>query len=178
MGRIIDFPEVRQSTNYTCGVSALQAVLYYYGVSYNEHELEVLIGTTYYGGTTPVQIINFCRSLGFLVNVRSQMTIKQLETDIDQKIPIIVVFQAWDENPTVNYHDIWVDGHYSVVIGYNTEYLFFEDPSIIGKGKILKKSFLKRWHDIDIFGHKYVRFGITIYGKKIKYNSHKIIPIL
>lgn len=33
---LIDFPEVRQSTNYTCGVSALQALLYYYGISYRE----------------------------------------------------------------------------------------------------------------------------------------------
>ena len=77
------------------------------------------------------------------------MTIHNLEYYISCKQPIIIAFQAWAD-PGVDYKNDWDDGHYAVVIGYDKDYLYFEDPSLLGSiGYIPKAEFLDRWHDVD-----------------------------
>ena len=173
--KLIDFPEVRQSTDYTCGASALQAILYYYGMSYREDQLEQLLDVTKNNGTSPHNIITLCRRLGFTVIDKYHMTLDEVESYLDKKIPILVAYQAWGNNQS--YHDIWTSGHYSVIIGMYDDKIIFEDPSLIGRGYIKKKEFLDRWHDVDDAGKVYHHYGIVIYGKPIRYDSNRIHPI-
>lgn len=174
---IIDFPDVRQSKDYTCGVSALQAILHYYGFSYREDQLSILLHTTNQFGTHPHNIISVCRRLGLTVVVRDHMSLDEIRFYLDNQIPILTLLQSWG-NPK-NYQDLNINdsGHYSIIIGIIGKYIIFEDPSLIGKGYITFDTFVKRWHDADASGHQYIRYGIMIYGKDIKYDSHRIQQI-
>ncbi|MCU0680271.1 MAG: cysteine peptidase family C39 domain-containing protein [Planctomycetes bacterium] len=169
---ILDFPDVRQSNGYTCGCDALLAVLYYYGLGYREDKLAKILGTTK-DGTDPDAIIKFCRKLGFTVE-SGKMSIKKLKNYIDKKIPVIVAIQAWTDQKNVDWEKDYLDGHYTVVIGYNKDNIIFEDPSLLNKGYIPQSEFLTRWHDVDKHNKKYQNLGIAISGKKPKYNSRLI----
>jgi len=177
MRYIIDFPEVRQSKNYTCGVSALQAILYFYGISYREDELESLLHVTETNGTEVNAVVNFCRQLGFHVTTKSNMTISQLQDYIKHDRPVLVVYQAWGSSGN-DYQNVWSEGHYSVIIGFDGNKIIFEDPSLIGKGYLTINNFLHRWHDIDSHGRQYNGFGIIIDGKKVKYHSDIVQEIM
>jgi uncharacterized protein YvpB len=59
------------------------------------------------------------------------MLISDLENSIMRGRPIIVQIQAWGDEGT-NYTNDFDDGHYVVVIGFDENYLYFEDPWIIG----------------------------------------------
>lgn len=162
---LLPVPDVRQCTNYSCGPSALQAVLMYYGEEWIETELMQMCGTTP-EGTGPKNIARVAREIGFNAEIKEQMTLEDLETLCRQKIPVIISAQCWREGESQNkpWKDIWDDGHYMVVIGLDEKNVYFEDPSMLGsKGFIPRDEFLERWHDMD--EKKYEHMGIIISGK-------------
>jgi predicted double-glycine peptidase len=165
---LLDFPDVRQSNGFTCGCDSLLAVLYYYGLSYREDKLAKLIKTDE-EGTDPQPMAALCRKLGFKVDI-GKMNIKKLKDYVNRGVPVIVAYQAWRDK-TSPWKSDYIDGHYSVVIGYDQNNFILEDPSMLNKGYIPNEEFLERWHDIDKHGHKYQNLGIAIYGKKPKYDS-------
>lgn len=172
---MIDFPEVRQSKDFTCGASALQAILYYYGLSYREEQLGKILKSSKNKGTLPSDMVKFCRKLGLHVTERHHMTIDEVKYYLGMKIPILVVFQAWGD-PNM-YEQNCDSGHYSVIIGMKGNKIIFEDPSIIGKGFIKTADFLNRWHDCDVHGNIYDHYGMMIFGLPIVYDSHKFYEI-
>lgn len=175
---VLDFPDVRQSRNYTCGVSSLQAILYYYGVSFREDELETLLKADPQTGTHSDNIISVCREFGLKAIEKHQMTIDDLRFYLGRKIPVVVSFQAWqDHKYKRSYKNIWDSGHYAVIIGIIGDLIIIEDPSLIGRGIITTDEFLHRWHDKDEKGNRYINYGIAIYGKPVKYHSDKLIWI-
>lgn len=175
MNKIIDFPEVRQSKDYTCGVSVLQALLYYYGFSYREDKLEKLVKSNEYSGTTPSNIIQFCQKIKVKTREIYNMTMDDIIYFIKNNIPIIVAMQAWGNHK--NYKKIWDCGHYSVIIGINDDKLIFEDPSIIGKGYIPIDEFFERWHDIDSNGLIYDHYGLIVTNQVPVYKTWKLQKI-
>jgi predicted double-glycine peptidase len=175
LDQIIDFPEVRQNAGYTCGVSALQAILYYYGYSLTESQLSHILGVTEKTGTNPQRIVSFCRKLGFHVIEQQHMTLKDVDHYLNQKMPILVSYQAW--GTVESYLNSWSSGHYSVIIGAYDDKIIMEDPSLIGRGYLSTAEFLDRWHDVDSDGHIYHQYGIIICGKAIKYHTDKLYPI-
>jgi predicted double-glycine peptidase len=154
---VLRLPSVRQSTGYTCGVSALQAVLFYYGAEYKESILAQFAGSTEEAGTSPEGIVqavtrvNQQRGTHFSAEIKQNASIADIEGLLDGETPVIVDIQAWREaDNTAAWEDDWIDGHYVVAIGYDDEYLYFEDPSLLGSiGFIEKREFLKRWHDFE-----------------------------
>lgn len=54
------------------------------------------------------------------------------------KQPIIILFQAWADEGT-DYKNDFQHGHYVIVIGYDSKYLYFEDPWIIGSIGYIEK---------------------------------------
>jgi predicted double-glycine peptidase len=59
------------------------------------------------------------------------MLISDLENSIMRGRPVIVQIQAWGDEGT-DYTNDFDDGHYVVAIGFDENYLYFEDPWIIG----------------------------------------------
>jgi uncharacterized protein len=164
---MLPVPDTRQSTTYSCGASALQAVLMYYGEERLETELMELLHTDPANGTNPRAIVQVARDLGFQAELKDRLTFKDLEDSLRQKAPVIVAGQAWRDGDDLDkpWAEVWGSGHYMVVIGSDEHNFYFEDPSLLGsRGVMTRDEFEQRWHDIDDV--PYVHSGIFITGRK------------
>ncbi|MFP5213563.1 MAG: C39 family peptidase [Acidobacteriota bacterium] len=166
----LQLPLVRQSTDYSCGVAALQSVLYYYGEEIREDRLAKALGTTSQDGTDYRKIISFSNKVfqnpdrrNLQMSKQTDMTIEDLKLLVDAKKPTIVLIQAW-ANPGVDWANDWEDGHYVVVVGYDDSNIYFVDPSTLGHYTYIPiPEFRDRWHDLDpSTGEKLVHFGLVI----------------
>lgn len=166
-------PDVRQSTGYSCGASALQAILAYWGADAREDELIGSLRTTPEHGTHPEDIVRVAREFGLQADLREGLVIDDLKAGLSRGITVIVDLQAWRENSDRPWSENWEDGHYMVLLGIDEHHLYFEDPSLLGsRGFIPVPEFLERWHDyegeapLDPSDRKYVRMAIFIRGEK------------
>lgn len=173
-GLLSTVPDVRQSTTYSCGAAALQAVLNYYGVHKRERDLMDMLKTTEEAGTSPDNIVRVAKELGFQVNARENLDYADLVKAYREGIPVICDIQAWTAAPPEKraWASDWEDGHYVVLLGADEQFIYVEDPSLLGtRGIIPKQEFIDRWHDyegappFDPTDRAYVRLGIFITGK-------------
>ncbi len=148
--KFLNVPDVKQPSNYSSGPTALQAVLSYYGQDTNVDILINMTNCTPENGTLPGNIANAATKLGFNAAVKENMSLEDLQQNINQGTPVIIDAQAWKniETNSQNWTDDQVDGHYMVVIGIDNQNVYFEDPAILGsRGYIPTQEFLDRWHD-------------------------------
>jgi predicted double-glycine peptidase len=131
VANLIPVPMTRQATDYTCGVAALQSILYYYGKEYREDQLAEKLRADSTRGTQYPKIVEFARSLGFRVDVQTHMTLEDLKKRIDERKPVIVLIQAWPDSP-VDWSKDMKDGHYTIALGYDADHIYFMDPSTLG----------------------------------------------
>lgn len=68
------------------------------------------------------------------------MDIVSLQGYLSRNIPVIVLFQAWRDDTDPPYILDNQNGHYVVVVGYDNENLYIEDPWILGSLTVLRKS--------------------------------------
>lgn len=92
---LIHVPLIRQNKSYTCGVAALQSLLYYYGQQFSQDYLEEQLGATPGTGTTATAILDFVHSLGLKMEQESDMSPGSLMRLLDQRIPVMLLIQAW-----------------------------------------------------------------------------------
>jgi predicted double-glycine peptidase len=147
---LLNVPDVRQPTNSSSGPTALQAVLNYYGT---DKPVDVLINMTNTSdnGTIPDNLAQAARDLGFNAEIKENMTLEDLQKNINQGTPTIIICQAWRDGNNTNqsWKDDQDDGHYMVVIGIDDKNVYLEDPAILGsRGFIPIQEFLERWHDL------------------------------
>jgi predicted double-glycine peptidase len=169
--KLLDFPNTRQSYDYSCGPGAVQSVMAYYGEDYRESELIDLLKTDKIEGTYVKDIVEFFNLNGFSTKLKEYMTPGELFSYIDKNIPVIVLIQAWGNEIDFknNYRDCWNDGHFVVVIGYTKKDVLFSDPALFKTGYIPIPEFLDRWHDIDEGETKTYQLGVAVYGKEAKF---------
>jgi predicted double-glycine peptidase len=165
--------QTRQSTEYSCGASALQAVLSYWGKDLDEEDLMTLLHTTPETGTYPEDIVRVAQILGFNAEVKEHLTLDELEQATAQGIPAIVLSQAWRsrQDSAVSAEEDWKNGHYVVVLAVDKDYVYFEDPYVrMGKGFIPRQTFEEHWHHAmggDLEKEpKLIHLGIFIRGEK------------
>ena len=72
--------QTRQMTEYSCGASALQSVLSYWGRDVAEEDLMRLIGTNAEVGTFPEDIVRGVRSLGLDAEAKEGLTLDDVRT--------------------------------------------------------------------------------------------------
>ncbi|MBE3111529.1 MAG: C39 family peptidase [Acidobacteria bacterium] len=166
-------PDVRQSTGYTCGASALQAVLAYWGTEEREDRLAARLRSTPEAGTHPLDIVRVAREFGLTADLREGLEISDLEATLAAGTTVIVDLQAWRDSADLPWTETWDDGHYMVLLGMDGENLYFEDPSLLGsRGTIPRSEFVDRWHDyegdppLDPTDRKYVRMAIFLRGSR------------
>lgn len=171
---LLPVPLVRQATDYTCGVSALQAVLQYYGVSYREDVLARTLKADPQKGTDCKEIRRFAESLGFTIEERTGMSLDDLRGLLDRRLPVIVLLQAWPDHP-VDYASDWEDGHYAVAVGYDEANLYFMDPSTLGNYTYIPNArFVVRWHDRD--DHSvYEHYGMAVSKPRSAHDPEAIL---
>lgn len=160
VGKILyDVPLVEQTTNWTCGAAAMQAVLAYYGLSFSEADLALQMGSTPKEGTDHNRMAQFARDRGIGAVVKSNLTLKDLAESIEKGNPPLIEAQAYSDDKTKPYKEMWNSGHYLVVIGLDDKYVYFIDSSAGMKRAFLPiEEFLERWHDL---GEKNVKLEHT-----------------
>lgn len=174
--KLLDFPNTRQSYDYSCGAGAVQAVMAYYGLDFRESQLIDSLKTDKDDGTLVKDIVKFLYSQGFSADVKEYMTKTELFSYIDKDIPVIVLIQAWgkEEDFSNNYRDSWDDGHFVVAIGYTDKDVIFSDPSMFNTGYIPISEFMERWHDYDEGETKTFHLGLAVYGREPKYTRKNL----
>lgn len=170
--RIIRVPLMRQSTDYTCGVAALQSLLAYYGQDVREDVLSKELHANHKIGTRYKDIQHYAEAHGLSVHVQQGMTLAQLKSSIQSGRPVVCLIQAWAEKKT-DYNTDWNDGHYVVAVGFDDDKLLFMDPSTAGHyAYIPLQEFEQRWHDID--GKvRLNHFGMSIWKEGTSFDPDK-----
>lgn len=163
--------DVRQSTGYSCGAAALQAVLVFWGTIEREDRLMARLNTSPEQGTSPENIVRVAREFGLHADIRENLKLEDLEAGLRQGYTPIVDLQAWREGRAKPWAETWDDGHYMVLLGMDTRNLYFEDPSLLGsRGFISRREFVERWHDdegdppLDAEDRVFVHMAIFIRG--------------
>lgn len=173
-------PLTRQNANYTCGVTAFQSILGYYGLDKRLDELASALKPDQENGTNYLSMEAYAKSQGFEVNIQTEMTLAELKGYIDQKKPVLLAIQAWADSCSVYSSLQNEDGHYVVAIGYDDRNFYFMDPSTLGHYTYIPTAeFVARWHDYDSYGNKVLnRFGMVI-TKSIaaSYNPNEIMRL-
>jgi predicted double-glycine peptidase len=164
--------QTRQATEYSCGASALQSVLSYWGRDVDEEDLMKILGTNPEVGTYPEDIVRAARSLGFEAEVKENLTVDDVEASTQKGIPVIILGQAWVSRASseTSPAEDWADGHYMVALAVDRDYVYLEDPFIrMGKGFVPRDVFESQWHNVmggDLSRPKQIHVGIFIRGKK------------
>jgi predicted double-glycine peptidase len=163
----------RQITDYSCGASALRAVLSYWGRDIDEAQLMELLHTNSEVGTFPENIASGARSLGFDAKVIENLTLDQVEQFTADCSPVIALAQVWlsEREPGRPLEEIWDNGHYVVVLGVDNDYVYFQDPFIqMSKAFVPRKIFEDHWHQVmggDLERNpKLIHLGIIVRGKQ------------
>ncbi len=160
----------RQITEYSCGASALQAVLSYWGNDLDETAIMQIIGTSEDVGTYPENIVRGVRALGLEAEAREKLTLDEVRRFGH---PMIALCQVWrsQRSSAPRPEDDWDNGHYIVVLGVDDEYVYFQDPYLrMGKAFVTRQTFERHWHQImggEAAGNpRLVHLGIFVRGER------------
>lgn len=141
-----------------CGVASLLIVLKYYGTEKSEQELALMLDVDSELGTDSASIKKVAESFGLKVEIENECTFEDIEKWLDRKIPLIV---DWFSRGRCDYSESAVaDGHYSVVAGLDSKYIYLQDPEIGKIRKIAREDFLHVWFDFE--GELIEREGLII----------------
>jgi len=170
---LFSMPDTRQSTEYSCGAAAMQAVLGYWGRDIGEEDVREMLNTNEVSGTYPDDIIRVAKALGLQAEYKENMSMADLENYVAEGIPVIVDCQAWRSVSQYNesWADTWHNGHWLVVIGIDENNVTLEDPYILGdRGIMSREEFLARWHNVrgldETDTGKQIHMGIAIRGER------------
>ncbi len=163
----------RQVTEYSCGASALQSVLRYWGKDVDETELMKLLHTTPEAGTYPEDIVAGARALGFEAHAKENLTLDEVEQFTADGNPMIALAQVWrsQSGSAPSAEEDWDNGHYIVVLGVDPDYVYFQDPYMrMSKAFVPRKMFEAHWHQVmggDLKTNpKLIHLGIFVRGDK------------
>ena len=128
-----------------CGPASLKILLSYYGIDKSEQVLAQLANVVHDVGIDDKSIARVAESLGFKVQIKNESSFSDIEEWLKRGVPVIV---DWFTRGRSDYSDSEVaDGHYSVVIGLDDEYIYLQDPEIGAVRKIKREDFMRVWFD-------------------------------
>ena len=155
----IKVPLCRQGKDYTCGIAAMQCILaYYINNPPSQDEMAKEAKSNRASGTKYKNLQKLAENKGcktqIYKNEKSDVAITRLKEILDDGKPVIVLIQAWREpnfiDPISGYENDYDDGHYVVAMGYDSNNIYFMDPSTLGNYTYIPNDeFIVRWHDID-----------------------------
>ena len=163
--RLLPVPDLMQRKEFTCGPSALRAVLALYGRHVSEAHLARAARTSAATGTEPEDLARAAGLFGLQARVRSGMTLLDLKHSVLLGVAVIVNYQAWREPEACTpWQRSWGSGHYAVVVGVDRSYVYLQDPWILGRpDRIRRDEFLTRWHGgEDREGRRFMTGGVVV----------------
>lgn len=135
--KLLNVPHLLQSDYSTCGVICLKMVMAYYGKDISEQIIKKACNHTYELGCTSYDMANAAKGFGFDVYLKNNSSITELEYFVNNGFPVIIDWFCGD----------LPDGHSSVVVGINDEYLYIIDPLEKDIREISKEDFIRCWFD-------------------------------
>jgi hypothetical protein len=143
----------QQTTDYTCGPSAVITLLKYFGKTGDELTIAGEMGTSTTCGTNPEQLTSWLSSHGFAAHWSENGTLEMLRANLANKIPTLVEWSDWG-------------GHWVLVVGYDTrntesvedDVIIFADPydrhddNPDGIDWFNASRFYYMWYDALLFG--------------------------
>lgn len=134
----------KQSDSSRCGPAVIKMVLAYYGIEASEDEIAKRCNHTFELGCTNMDMKHAFESYGLNVSIYHYSTMEALEHCVKHKIPVIVDWLT----PGVS-RNKWEmpNGHSSIVVGMDKEYIHILDPEDAEVRKIYKQDFLRVWFD-------------------------------
>jgi ABC-type bacteriocin/lantibiotic exporter with double-glycine peptidase domain len=140
--RIRSFQETRNAGR--CGPASLKMVLSYFGVHKSEASLARLCGTKRVIGTDVAGLVRAAEQLGFNVYVKEFSTFRDIQKWLKRGVPVIVDwFSKGRAELTV------ADGHYSVVIGLDRNWIYLVDPEFGRRRRLSRPEFRRVWFDYE-----------------------------
>ncbi|MDP4826088.1 MAG: C39 family peptidase [Flavobacteriales bacterium] len=120
---ILKSDSYQQSTDYTCGPSAVVTLLRYYGMDGDEILIGREMGTNDEVGTTPEAIESWLNTNGFNAKWSENGSLEMLREKLEKGEPTLVEWSDWG-------------GHWVLVVGYDTrttesisdDVIIFADP--------------------------------------------------
>ncbi len=146
------FTTYLQKYNYDCGAGAAALVLLNFGISKVDHQWLMSKLEVRRNGTWPNKLEDFFkRRREFDVLSKEQATIEDLRHELREDRLVIVLYQGSGTRQEISNLK---SGHYSVVAGIGTKYVYLLDPGVdedsgegIGWHKISITDFQRRWRD-------------------------------
>lgn len=127
-----------------CGPASLKMVLGYYGIEISEARLAKLCKTTRLG-TSAEGIKRAAVRLGCKVEIKDHSSFSDIRRWLDKRVPVIV---DWFTRGRADYDDADIaDGHYSVVVGLDKEFIHLQDPELGHARRIKREDFMVVWFD-------------------------------
>src|ERR1043166_2618070 len=180
----IALPDATQQKDYSCGASCLQSICKFYGVGPNEEwEFVDKLRMDHRIGSHPYQIVRLAKQLRLSVREYQPMTPQDVRREPRRRHPVMMMIQAWGGEGRGSrwrrrrtYKDDWDDGHWVVAIGYDTQGIFFEDPSLeLVRGYLSDAELEDRWQDTGPHGVHVPRYGAAIWHPSRKTSAYETV---
>jgi len=128
-----------------CGPASLKIVLEYYGINKSEDELAQLCKFKKGLGVDDKGIKTAAEKLGLKAVIKNNSNFKDIEEWLKRGVPAIV---NWFTRGRTDYGDSsMADGHYSVVMGLDGNFIYLQDPELGAMRKIKRDDFMRVWFD-------------------------------
>lgn len=128
-----------------CGPASLKIVLEYFGTTKSEEELAGLCKVKKELGTDDKSIKKVAEKLGLKVKIKNNSSYKDIEKWLKKDVPVMV---DWFTKGRAYCGDSsTADGHYSVVMGLDDEFIYLQDPELGAMRKIKREDFMRVWFD-------------------------------
>lgn len=167
---MLAIPIVRQTAPYSCGSAALLACLLYWRswvLDACERELWPALGTCAETGTEAGPIAKVARTHGLVAASRREMTVAELRRHAERGDTVIIAIQAWPLRVFADWSEVWDDGHWVVVVGFDGDRVIVMDPSTFeGYAYVDEAELPLRWHDLDARGRKAHGLAVVIRGRE------------
>lgn len=132
----------KQTDDSRCGPASIKMILSFYGLNVSEDELCDRCNWTYELGCTDFQMKEAIESYGFECIIFNDSSLENIEDWIQREIPVIVDWFS----PGIDFGDI-PNGHSSVVVNIDKEFIYLFDPELGGLRVIKREEFMRVWFD-------------------------------
>jgi predicted double-glycine peptidase len=134
----LTLPALRQSEHYSCGATALQMIMAYYGQNIREQDIIDKLGVQKESGVKLSIIQKVAEELGFITG-RKTIKLEQLVDNIYNEIPQIIAIKKKEKD----YH------HFVIPVGTYDKGIIVRDPAKIEYGYIPLEEFKQRCYGND-----------------------------
>lgn len=124
-----------------CGVASLKMVLEYFGVKVGERKLIKMTGANAKKGMPSEGLKRTAKTLGFSFKLKDNASFGDIKRYLSKGIPPMVDWFSM-------FND-YSDGHFSVVVKLDKNYIYIQDPEIAGLRQMKLADFKRVWFDFE-----------------------------